>query len=130
MRRQPTVVSRFDTAPRHSTLEVRRRAALRNPASRRAFDNWSGPAFLGHWFAIPAVPGNGPLNSPGGRPWSSRPGRPIRVKRIRLDFKVSRPACTPGIRETGTGGEWGTDLHDDECDRTCSRASGRHTEAP
>ena len=36
-----------------------------------------------------------------------RPGRPIRVSQTRLDFKGSRQARTPGIRETAppTSGE-------------------------
>ena len=63
----------------------------------------------------------GPLMRPAGRRWSSRPGRPIRVSQTRLEFKVSRRSCTPGIRETGLGGERGTAQQDDESDRTCLR---------
>jgi hypothetical protein len=37
-----------------------------------------------------------------GRRGAKRPGRPIRVSQTRLDLKVSRQACTPGIRETAT----------------------------
>ena len=42
-----------------------------------------------------------------GRRRDGRPGRPIRVSRTRLEFKVSRLARTPGICETGPGGERG-----------------------
>jgi len=49
----------------------------------------------------------------------------MRILQTRLDFKVSRLACTRGIRETGSDGERRTALHEDDCDRTCLRASVR-----
>ena len=45
---------------------------------------------------------NGRLMRHPGRRGARRPGRPIRVSQTHLDFKVSRQACTPGIRETAT----------------------------
>jgi hypothetical protein len=76
------------------------------------------------------VSSNGRLMRHPGRRGASRPGGPIRISQTRLDFKVSRLACTPGIRETVSSGERGTALHDDECDRTHQRASVRLTCSP
>src|SRR4029077_16606714 len=50
-------------------------------------------------------PETGWLMTGSGGPGAGRPGRPIRVSRTRLDFNGSRPAYTPVIRDTGSGGE-------------------------
>ena len=64
-------------------------------------------------------PENGRLMRHTGHRGPSRPGRPLRVSQTRLNFNVSGLACTPGILETGSGGERGPAPHDDEYRRRC-----------
>ena len=97
-----------------SVAQSHKPSAMSNASARLATSPWyfirpNGTDKDASWARIhhSTVFRNGRLMRHPRRRGASRPGRPIRVSQTRLDFKVSRLACTPGIRETGSGGERG-----------------------